>query len=278
MTAEPVPASLYWGFSSLGAPQLHLEEVLALAARYGLRQVELRTLGGSLDLPGYFRERYEAPEALAALETGGVDISVLSTGFLLTSAGETERQGFLDFVPWAEAAGARWLRVFGGGDWTGGAIPGPALERALENVLWWRELRAERGWKVDLLLETHDSFSGCEPVFQLNERLGDSPIDLLWDTHHTWKLAGEDPLETWPRLAPYTRQVHMKDSRPEPSGRHPYTYMPPGEGVFPAMPILQKLVADGFQGGVSLEWEKQWHPTLPPLETALDAGRRNGWF
>lgn len=271
------PESLNWGFASLGCPELHLEEVLALAARYGLKQVELRTLGGMLDLPAYFAGRYGTPEGLRealARDTSGIVVTVLSTGFQLTRAGEPERAGFLEFAPWAEALGVKWLRVFAGGDW-GPPLSDAAFDRAVENIAWWRGLRAREGWQADLLLETHDSFSGCEPVLRLQWRLGEAPLALLWDTHHTWRMAGEDPFATWAKLAPFTRQLHVKDSV---GTAQSYKYVPPGEGQMPALPILSKLAADGFAGGVTLEWEKQWHPELEPMEMALDAGRRNGWF
>lgn len=269
--------SLRWGIASLGAPQLHLEEILALAARYGLKQVELRTLGGMLDLPAYFTQRYGDPEGLRqalARDPSGIEVTVLSTGFHLTKAGETERQGLLDFVPWAVALGANWMRVFGGGQW-GPRLEESALDHAVENVAWWRQERAKGGWNVDLLVETHDSLSGCEPMLRLQAKLGDQPLDILWDTHHTWRMGGEDPLETWEKLRPYTRQLHVKDSVGTAAS---YQYVPCGEGDMPALPILTKIAAEGFAGGVTLEWEKQWHPGLPPLEVALDAGRKNGWF
>jgi hypothetical protein len=44
-------------FSSLGCPELDLEQTLALAARHGLPGVELRCLSGTIDLPAARRRR-----------------------------------------------------------------------------------------------------------------------------------------------------------------------------------------------------------------------------
>ena len=33
---------------------------------------------------------------------------------------------------------------------------------------------------------------------------------------------------------------------------------------------MEKLLSDGYKGAFSLEWEKKWHPELPPVETALE--------
>jgi len=52
-------------FSTLGCPDFTLEETLALAERHGIDAVELRALGGSLELPAYFEKHYGTPAALA---------------------------------------------------------------------------------------------------------------------------------------------------------------------------------------------------------------------
>ena len=49
---------------------------------------------------------------------------------------------------------------------------------------------------MDLILETHDAFSASEPCLNLNSRLS-RPLDLIWDTHHTWRVGGESPEFTW---------------------------------------------------------------------------------
>ena len=48
----------------------------------------------------------------------------------------------------------------------------------------------------------------------------------------------------------------------------------PGEGTFPIAPILKALDADRFDGAVSLEWERKWHPELEPLEQAMEAFKK----
>ena len=52
-------------FSTLGCPDFTLEEALALATKHGLEAIELRALGGTVDLPAYFTEQFGTPGALA---------------------------------------------------------------------------------------------------------------------------------------------------------------------------------------------------------------------
>lgn len=260
-------------FSSLGCPDYDLDEVVALARRHGISTLELRALGGALDLPAWLSARYGSPEAWAArLRELGVTVRVLSTSHRLLDGDAASLAELEKFIPWAEAAGVPWLRVFDGGK-TGDAAE---IARGAENLSAWRRERAARGLRCDWAIETHDALvtSGSLRAF-----LAAAPeANILWDTHHTWRKGGEDPVATWPVVAANTVHIHVKDSVAAPSARHPFTYVAPGEGEFPYAPLRSALDKAGFAGALSLEWERKWHPYLPPVEIALDALERCGWW
>lgn len=259
--------------SSLGCPGFSLEEMLALAARHGVPAVELRTLGGTVDLPAYLAQHYGAPAALAArLRDTSVRIAGFDASLHLVGTSAAEQEQLRALVPWAEAVGVGWIRVFDGGR----EADSPELTAAAATIAWWRRLRREHGWRVDLAVETHDSLFNAAAVGRFLAAVPDTPI--LWDAHHTWRKGGEDPVMTWRAIRSAVVHVHVKDSVDRPSARHPFTYVLPGEGGFPIGPLLTALRADGYPGLVSLEWEKMWHPYLPPLETALEAAGRRGWW
>src|SRR5690606_18149474 len=103
-------------FSTLGSPELNLEQTLVLAARHGLGGVELRALDGTIDLPAHFAAVYGTPAVLAEwLRSQPVKILSLDTSLKLAGGTEADREAFLKFLPWAEAAGVSRLRVFDGG-------------------------------------------------------------------------------------------------------------------------------------------------------------------
>lgn len=257
-------------FSTLGCPELSLDAALALAQRHEIDAVELRALGGTTDLPALFAREFGTPAALAAhLAPRAARIVALDTSLKLADATAADWDGLLAFVPWAEALGVRWLRVFDGGQ------PGTSLEPMLAALAHWRAHRARGGATVDVMIETHDSLFTAAAVRAFIARAPDAAI--LWDSHHTWKKGGEDPLVTWAAIRPHVVHVHVKDSISRPSARHPFTYVLPGEGEFPMAP-LRHVLAREFAGVVSLEWEKQWHPYLPPLEEALRVARERGWW
>ena len=111
----------------------------------------------------------------------------------------------------------------------------------------------------------------------LFEAMPDGRVALLWDAHHTWKKGGEDPRHSWAAIRPHVVHVHVKDSLRRGAEAGAFTYVLPGTGEFP-MSRLRRLLAAEFDGVVSLEWERFWHPALPRLEEALVAAKTNRWW
>jgi sugar phosphate isomerase/epimerase len=260
------------GFSTLGCPELSLDEAFALARAHRLDCVELRALAGTIELPAYFKEKYVTPVAFAErLRASDVRVAALDTSLRLIGGSDEDREALLRFVPWAEAAGIARLRVFDGGK-TGDEAE---LAEAAAAMAWWRELRAQNGWRVDLMVETHDSLFTAAAIGRF---LALAPgAGILWDTHHTWKRGGEDPLVTWRAIRDAVVHVHVKDSVSKPSEKHPFTYVLPGDGEFPMAP-LRAAFAEGFSGTVSVEWERMWHPYLAPLDDVLRAAGERAWW
>jgi sugar phosphate isomerase/epimerase len=254
--------------STLGCAELDLDAAIALARRFGLRRIELRALAHRLDLPAYLTEKFGSPGALGAhLGSTGITIPILDTSLSLTDTDARARDDFLAFVPWAEAIGARYLRVFDG------KRPAPivsisAIDNAAATVRWWQKLRADHGWSADIAVETHDLLCASADVLRLEERL-DTPTPILWDTWHTWFKAGEKLDETWEVLRPFIGHVHLKDGVRKPILKYPYTFRLPGTGEFPLRELALLLTPQTYSGSICLEWERMWHPYLPPLEEAL---------
>lgn len=259
-------------FSSLGCPELDLPAMLALARAHGIAGLELRTVAGQLDLPAYFERTYETPARLASLLSAApARILALSTSFKLAEPAEADRAQLLAHVAWAETAGIPWLRVFDGGH----ASDDATLKAAAESWHWWRRRREQERWQVDLLIETHDSLLGAAAIRRFMELAPEA--SLLWDAHNTWRETGEDPAALWPAIRRRVAHLHVKDSISRPSARHPFTFVLPGEGEFPMSRLCRALAGD-YDGLVSLEWERQWHPCLPPLADALAHAARTGWW
>ena len=70
------------------------------------------------------------------------------------------------------------------------------------------------------------------------------------------------------------KNLHVKDSTTDSDGRRRYVL--PGHGDFPMAQLLSILQSNERHIPLSLEWERHWHPELPPLDDALKAAR--GWW
>ncbi len=259
-------------FSTLGCPDLLIDDVFALAERHGIEALELRALGGTIDLAEHFAQQFGTPEKLAAQVRGrSAGVVAINTSLHLVGATAAEWAQAEALAPWAEALGVRWMRAFDGGADASNA----EIAEAKATLEAWSSLRASRGWKVELMVETHDSLFTSAAIGRLVAAVPD--VRILWDSHHTWKRGGEDPVATWRAIKAQVVHIHVKDSVSRPSGRHPYTYVLPGAGEFP-MVELREVLAKEFSAAVSLEWEKLWHPELQPLEAALRATAERGWW
>ena len=254
-------------FSTLGCPQLSLREAIALAAAHDLPMLEIRAVSGSTDLPRILAAEFGSPAQLSDhLARSPVAIAVVGSSHRLWG-GQFDSDDLERLALWADAAGARYMRLFDG---DAGGLDQNGLDEAAARLQIWRDIRTRKGFAVDLIVETHGALCADEALAQFCARFPDQPI--LWDTHHTW--AGGNGLDhTLGIIGPRLAHIHVKDSTLANGQRR---YVLPGHGDFP-MDKLVALLADPALpcNAVSLEWELLWHPELPDLQTAL--GHAASW-
>jgi fatty-acyl-CoA synthase len=155
----------------------------------------------------------------------------------------------------AEAWGAPIVRVFGG---EVGALDD--VTRRLEPTL---DLAQELGLTV--ALETHDDFSSAERVAELLRRVGSPSFAAVWDVHHPYRV-GESPQQVIQAVGTRVALVHVKDARRSGDG---WELVALGDGEVPVRESLGVLRDVGYDGWLTVEWEKRWHPELAEPELAL---------
>lgn len=268
MNATKLPTGPRWCISTIGCHDYDLDALAALAARFGVEEIELSFIEGRVDLVDYFREHFEKPEQLlAALSQRGLRIPVMNSRVPLAKLDNDAKAGLLALAEWADACGTSYISVHEGAPGTDGK---PDFEQLQEAIKWWRGERVARGWRVDLILETSDFATSSDLLSAFQSTLAE-PIGLLWDSHSTWHHGREDSHTTWAVIRPWVRHVHFKDSVPTTLSRYDVAYALPGDGKFPIYDLFNLLWQDGYEGAWSLEWERRFHPFLPPLEEALSA-------
>ena len=255
---------MIWGFSTLGCPELSLPEAAALADRFGFPHLELRTVSGSLNLPEVLRRPVNRTVLRQLADAGRVRI--LGTSFGLAGSQTGDREELAAFAALADEFNIPYLRVFGGFPFESG-LGENRLRLAAANLDWWRR----QCCRCQLALETHDGFSSAARVRQLFDALGEE-LPVIWDVHHTFSVGGETPAASFALIGRTTVDVHVKDAVHLPDGGQKAVL--PGDGELPVPATLALLEAEKYAGDVTLEYEKQWQPYLPPLPEALTAVNR----
>jgi sugar phosphate isomerase/epimerase len=282
-------------FSTLACPEWPLESLLANCCRYGYDGVEIRQIAGEANLLNVADLASSRHAALRrTLADSGIAICGLASSVRFDYPDQTTREEQLRtgqaYVELAAALGSRFVRVFGD------VLPsGPrsarqaTLDQIGESLNLLGEFAAARG--VDILLETHGDFADSTVVCDLMPRIESPAVGILWDTHHPWKFFCEPLEQTWTRLKPWVRHTHWKDSVTRPSsaprpdatsqsaasaaahslmsGHREADYVLFGGGEFPAEDCARLLKQSGYDGWLSLEWEKMWHPQIEIPEVAL---------
>jgi sugar phosphate isomerase/epimerase len=250
-------------FSTLGCPAWDLEQIVSTATTSGYDGVEWRGYQEEMELPraAIFagRARQETRRRFA---DAGLAFACMSSSVRLANASpearQREREAFAAYAELAAGLGSPMVRVFGGNLPTGVTREAalPSMAAFLREL---GEVAAAHG--VTLVLETHDAFSTGAHVAELLRQADHPAVGALWDLHHPYR-EGEAPETTMQLLASSLRHTHVKDSQ---DGR--YTLM--GEGDVPLARMIGLLRENGYDGWVSVEWEKRWHPEIADPEVVM---------
>jgi sugar phosphate isomerase/epimerase len=242
-----------------------LERAAEEAARNGYQALEIRVLDGELirdDLSAARRREVKATMARHGLKIAGLG---LSTNFSSPDAATRQaNQAQLErYLTLANDLETPMVRTFGGNlqagatldatiDWVAGSLNAvaPTAERM----------------GVDVLLETHDAFCRGAEVARVLAQVPSPRIGAIWDVHHPFRM-GESIEETWGRIGPRVKHVHIKDARLRPDGSWQLVLL--GQGEVPCREVVQLLHREGYAGAIAAEWEKKWHPEIEPPEIAL---------
>jgi sugar phosphate isomerase/epimerase len=252
-------------FSTLGCPGWTLEQVVDGARRYGYDGVELRLLDGEPigpELPAGERARVRR-----AFAGAGLPVCCLDTSVRVATGEDPDRVAaeLRALLALASEWEAPLLRVFPG-PWPEGR-PAEAVYDGVAALLNGVTPEAERRG-VAIVIETHDSMSSARAVAEALRRVPSPACGALWDTHHPFRV-GERPEEVLDLLGDRILHCHVKDARRDDTARTGWDLVLLGEGEVPVRASLDALLARGYAGWVSVEWEKKWHPHIPEPEVAL---------
>jgi sugar phosphate isomerase/epimerase len=253
-------------FTTLACPDWTFEQCIEAAQRCGYEGLELRLLDGEIinsALNNEQRRRIRSGARQAGLRIICLDTSVRVAQTDGQSRAEQTREG-LALLELAHDLEAPFIRVFGG------PPTDASQEDAVASAVATLEPLAQRSHElgVAIALETHDAFSSSALVALVLHQINDPMVGALWDFLHPYRL-GETAQETAQRLKGHLLHAHVKDGqRPaEPQAEWKLTLL--GAGDVPTVDMLAALHTAGYDGWLSVEWEKKWHPELAEPEVAL---------
>ncbi|MFL6065433.1 MAG: sugar phosphate isomerase/epimerase family protein [Friedmanniella sp.] len=266
--------------STLGAPGEDLDQVLGALRRTDVAGVELRLSAGELADPAMTRAQRRVLRS--AVEDAGVTVTGVASYVRVGSdlPDDVVLGALVGALDLAADLGAPFVRVFPGAPTEPAAYDTvPRLTESREEVAdrAARRLDAVAGYAEECgvrpALETHDSHPTGALVAEVLGRVSSPVVGAVWDLMHPWRV-GEPLADTWAAIGPWVADgrgwVQVKDAalpgRPLP--------LPLGEGTLPLGPFATLLADAGYDGVVSLEWERTWYPDAAPFELACASFRR----
>lgn len=164
-------------------------------------------------------------------------------------------------VDLAHQLGATTVRI-----WAGSELVAGREERQYQLLVDSLQRLAPEAGKsgVSLCIENHvgsQAITSANTV-QIIEDVGSEWLAICYDPGNLLMLGEADAMGALERQLPHIRHVHFKDLRV--LGNRKHTPCLVGEGDVPWSELMPRLVAGGYRGYFSTEFEKRWHPELLP--------------
>ena len=252
-----------YSFSTLGCPDLSMEEVIGFAQVLGYDGLEIRGIEGEMraDRIHAFRPGMQR-ETIHRMQDAGLSFVCFgaSTRFDNPETLEEYMDEGKAAIDISYAMGIPYVRVFGDN------IPNDAEENRIISAVIEGEIKLceyAKGSGVGILQEVHGSFNRLDRVLRVLEGVNAANHGIVWDVAHSDKMVQDDYLSFYLPLKAKIHHVHFKDQIRSRNNQ----LCSCGEGDIPLCRILHTLSDDGYPGYVSLEWEKKWHPELPSYES-----------
>jgi len=186
----------------------------------------------------------------------------------------------------AQALGAGCVRTYPGRE-SGGPGRAERFRRLVDAVRGPAEIAMKAG--VRLGFENHFNTLGdsAKATVEAVRAVKHPAIGIVYDQANLTILGAEGYQEAIPLQAPYLLHVHVKDlsfkDQPPEATSGVVESLPPeanpticrvvGEGILPWAKIIAELKRTGYDGWLSIEYERRWYPeVLPPAEIGMRAG------
>ena len=259
-----------FSFMSFSCPELNLDEMVALAKRYGYDGLEPRISskhkhGIEMDSSASFRK-----ECKEKAQESGASLCCIATSCRYADP-ETNKEMLSDThkaIDLAGDVGAFRIRVFGGAFPEGVTREG-AIDLLVESMQAVAGHAAER--KVIVCVETHDAWCNPEHLAEVMKQVNHPAIGVNWDIMHPVRVAKVTMDEAFQTLKPWIKHVHFHDGLTKEDGKLVLT--PIGEGDIDHCRAVEQLGSINYSGFLSGEWIN-WEPYEKHLPRELSTMKK----
>jgi len=254
-------------FSTLACPKWDWNMILDEACRLGYDGIEIRGIEGEMNLVcmrPFLPENID--QTIKVLKEKNLEICCLDT-----SCNFHEKENFEKVlkegkkaIDLAQKLNCKYIRVFGD------KIPDKNNEDEIitQIAAGLNELgNYAEGKGVTVLIESHGDFSTGGMLQKLLQQVSSKQVEILWDVANAYIDFGESLKDTFDKISGHIKHTHMKDAK----GKYPSAELcMVGKGDLSFIEMISLLNSIGYDGWLSLEWEKWWHPKLEEPEIVLD--------
>lgn len=257
-----------YAFSTLGCPKWSLDEIINCAAKNGYHGIEFRGLQGELELSKCKEFKDENIKATKQkLKDNNLVVINLGSSANLHFADSIERKKQIDhgkrFIDLADQLECQFIRVFPN-DLPKDQDRNHTIDLIIKGLV---ELGAyAKPSKVSILLESHGQVVAKDLLHQIMSSTSQPNVGLIWDIWNMWSVTKESPSEVYRKLKDFIKHVHVKDAHLVDNKSN---YVQIGKGECPLHESLTALKSSNYDGFLSFEWEKLWHPEIEDPELVI---------
>jgi sugar phosphate isomerase/epimerase len=279
----------------MGTPEIDLFEAIELFAKMNLDGIEIVVQEGYKCGFSPNADKQEILNIRDAVEKANLKVVCLTPYFSLFNSlddkvRQQEIEGIKKLIGHAELLNAQYIRIYGGQFRADESDPGQAKRRRLVDSM--RTL-GDHALKANVTLAIENHFNTmtvtAKETAEIVAEINHPAVKILYDQANLAFVGAEEYSEAIPLQEDLIALVHAKDLVFR-EGKGPFrassvshvsedertvNSMIIGQGILPWPDILESLCKHGYDGWLSMEYERRWHPQDLPLaeEGMLDGSR-----
>lgn len=245
------------GFTTMATPGMSVEEIVKEAVNYGFDGVDLRIrVDGEADEKVTVRRANEIRKIFGKTEIS----SLMCYNYTLLEGADKMKESILNLLNAARRLKVKNIRVFSG------KLENDELLSHLADVI--NDIFKEYDDGINLLFQNHAGNGlTCEQALKLSEMVTDKRWGFIFSPDECFK-GKENYMHLIPELVKITRQVYIADMTRD------VKYCRIGEGVVPLKTVVKELCANGYDGYLSLKWEKIWCDYLEDYKVGFESFKK----